>query len=91
MTDGLPVRNTGHLPGDRRDQRPWRNRPTQLAERGGRVLVGARSERGDGSADRIRSRVPDADLQVAVADLSLMQEVRSLAYQIMDSTRVSMA
>ena len=29
---------------------------------------------------------PDADLKVAVADLSLMQEVRSLAYQIMDST-----
>ena len=43
---------------------------TQLAERGGRVLVGARtSERGDGAADRIRSRVPDADLQVAAADL----------------------
>jgi NAD(P)-dependent dehydrogenase (short-subunit alcohol dehydrogenase family) len=60
---------------------------TQLSERGARVLMGARTaERGQVAADRIRSRVPDADLQVAVADLSLMQEVRSLAYQIMDST-----
>jgi NAD(P)-dependent dehydrogenase (short-subunit alcohol dehydrogenase family) len=60
---------------------------TQLSERGARVFMGARTaERGQVAADRIRSRVPDADLQVAVADLSLMQEVRSLAYQIMDST-----
>ena len=60
---------------------------TQLSERGARVLMGARTaERGEAAADRIRSRVPDADLEVAVADLSLMQEVRSLAYQIMDST-----
>jgi retinol dehydrogenase-14 len=60
---------------------------TQLSESGARVLMGARTpERGQAAADRIRSRVPDADLEVAVADLSLMQEVRSLAYQIMDST-----
>jgi NAD(P)-dependent dehydrogenase (short-subunit alcohol dehydrogenase family) len=59
----------------------------QLSERGARVLMGARTpERGRVAADRVRTRVPDADLQVAAADLSLMQEVRSLAYQIMDST-----
>jgi len=60
---------------------------TQLGERGARVLMGARTaERGREAADRVRARVPDADLQIAAADLSLMQEVRSLAYQIMDST-----
>jgi len=60
---------------------------TQLGERGARVLMGARTaERGRVAADRVWARVPDADLQVAAADLSLMQEVRSLAYQIMDST-----
>jgi len=60
---------------------------TQLAERGAQVLIGARtSARGEAAADRIRSRVPDADLQVLAADLSLMKEVRSLAYQVMDST-----
>ena len=59
----------------------------QLAERGARVLVGARAtEWGQVAADRIRSRVPNADLQVAAADLSLMREVRSLAYQVMDNT-----
>jgi retinol dehydrogenase 12 len=60
---------------------------TQLAERGARVLVGARTtERGEVAADRIRSRAPNADLGVAAADLSLMQEVRSFAYRIMDDT-----
>jgi retinol dehydrogenase 12 len=60
---------------------------TQLSERGAQVLIGARTtERGQAAADRIRSRVPDADLQVVAGDLSLMREVRSLAYQIMDST-----
>jgi NAD(P)-dependent dehydrogenase (short-subunit alcohol dehydrogenase family) len=60
---------------------------TQLGERGARVLIGARtSEGGQVAADRIRSKVPDADLQVAAADLSLMQEVRFLAYQVIDST-----
>jgi retinol dehydrogenase 12 len=60
---------------------------TQLSERGARVLIGARTtERGQAAADRIRSRVPDADLQVVAGDLSLMREVRSLAYQIMDGT-----
>ena len=35
----------------------------QLAERGARVLVGARTtERGQVAADRIRSRAPNADL-----------------------------
>ena len=59
----------------------------ELAERGARVLVGARTaERGEGAAGRIRSRLPEADLQVAVGDLSLMREVRSLAYEIMEST-----
>lgn len=59
----------------------------QLAERGARVLVGARAtEWGQVAVDRIRSRVPNADLQVAAADLSLMREVRSLAYQVMDNT-----
>jgi NAD(P)-dependent dehydrogenase (short-subunit alcohol dehydrogenase family) len=59
----------------------------QLCERGARVLMGARTaDRGDVAAERIRSRAPNADLEVVTADLSLMQEVRSLAYQIMDST-----
>jgi retinol dehydrogenase-14 len=59
----------------------------QLAEGGARVLMGARTaEPGQVAADRIRSRVPNADLLVATADLSLMQEVRSLAYHVMDST-----
>jgi hypothetical protein len=49
------------------------------------VLVGARTtERGEVAADRIRNRMPDADLEVATGDLSLMREVRTLAYQIMD-------
>jgi len=60
---------------------------TQLGERGVRVLVGARTtERGQAAADRIRSRVPEADLQVEAGDLSLMRDVRSLAYEIMDRT-----
>jgi retinol dehydrogenase 12 len=59
----------------------------QLGERGARVLMGARtSNRGDAAAERIWSRVPNADLEVVAADLSLMKEVRSLAYQILDST-----
>ena len=59
---------------------------TQLCERGARVLLGARTtERGEAAADRIRRRLPDADLQVVAADLSLMKEVRSLAYHVMDT------
>jgi retinol dehydrogenase-14 len=59
----------------------------QLGERGARVLMGARTlDRGEAAAERIRSRVPNADLEVVAADLSLMQEVRSLAYQILDRT-----
>ena len=49
--------------------------------------MGARTaDRGEVAAEGIRSRVPNADLEVVAADLSLMQEVRSLAYQILDST-----
>jgi retinol dehydrogenase-14 len=60
---------------------------TQLAEGGARVLVGARNaERGEAAAARIGSRVPDADLVLAPADLSLMTQVRSLAYDVMDTT-----
>jgi NAD(P)-dependent dehydrogenase (short-subunit alcohol dehydrogenase family) len=60
---------------------------TQLAERGARILLGARTtERGQEAADRIRNRIPDADLELATGDLSLMREVRSLAYEVMDST-----
>ena len=59
----------------------------ELAERGARVLVGARTaERGSAATERIQSRVTDADLEVVAGDLSLMREVRSLAYEIMDST-----
>jgi NAD(P)-dependent dehydrogenase (short-subunit alcohol dehydrogenase family) len=59
----------------------------ELAERGARVLIGARTaERGSAATERIQSRVTDADLQVVAGDLSLMREVRSLAYEIMDST-----
>ncbi|HJY46634.1 MAG TPA: SDR family NAD(P)-dependent oxidoreductase [Propionibacteriaceae bacterium] len=58
-----------------------------LAERGARVLLGGRTaERGEAAAERVQSRVPDADLQVVAGDLSLMRDVRSLAYEIMDST-----
>ena len=60
----------------------------ELAERRARVLVGARTaERSEAAAERIQSRVPEADLQVVAGDLSLMREVRSLAYQIMGSTQ----
>jgi retinol dehydrogenase-14 len=60
---------------------------TQLSERGVRVLVGARTpERGEAAVDRIRSRVSDADLEVVAGDLSLMRDVRALAYRIIDST-----
>jgi short-subunit dehydrogenase len=49
---------------------------TQLAEGGARVIMGARTtERGQAAADRIRYRAPDADLDVMIADLSLMREV----------------
>ena len=59
----------------------------QLGERGARVLMGARTvDRGEAAAERIRNRMPSADLEVIAADLSLMQEVRSLAYEILDST-----
>jgi NAD(P)-dependent dehydrogenase (short-subunit alcohol dehydrogenase family) len=59
----------------------------QLGERGARVLIGARtSDRGEAATERIQSRAPSADLEVVAADLSLMQEVRSLAYQVLDST-----
>ena len=60
---------------------------TQLGERGVRVIVGARTpERGRAAAERIRSRVPDADLRVVAADLSLMRKVRALAYEVLDTT-----
>ena len=59
----------------------------QLSERGAKVLVGARTpERGEAAVERIRSRVPDAELEVVAGDLSLMRDVRSLAYQIIDGT-----
>jgi NAD(P)-dependent dehydrogenase (short-subunit alcohol dehydrogenase family) len=59
---------------------------TQLAERGAMVLIGARTaERGQAAADRIHSRVAHADLELAPGDLSLMRDVRVLAYQVLDS------
>ena len=60
---------------------------TQLSERGARVLVGARTpKRGEAAVDRIRSRVRNPELEVVAGDLSLMREVRALAYSIIDST-----
>ena len=60
---------------------------TQLGERGIRVIVGARMpERGRAAAERIRNRVPDADLRVVAANLSLMKQVRALAYEVLDTT-----
>ena len=60
---------------------------TQLSARGAQVFMGARTaERGEAAVDRILSRVPDADLQVVAGDLSLMRDVRSLAYEVMDKT-----
>jgi NAD(P)-dependent dehydrogenase (short-subunit alcohol dehydrogenase family) len=43
-------------------------------------------ERGRAAAERIRSRVPDADLRVVAANLSLMRQVRALAYEVLDTT-----
>ena len=60
---------------------------SRLSSANGRTgLVGARTERGEAAADRIRSHVSDADLQVVAGDLSLMRDVRSLTYQVVDST-----
>ena len=60
---------------------------TQLSERGARVLVGARTaERGEAAVDRIHSHVSDAELEVVAGDLSLMRDVSTLAYQVVDST-----
>jgi len=55
----------------------------QLAARGARVLLGARSvDSGRAAASAIRSRTPEADLEVVTADLSDMSQVRSLAEQV---------
>ncbi|MFC4081141.1 SDR family NAD(P)-dependent oxidoreductase [Amycolatopsis samaneae] len=60
---------------------------TQLAARGARVLLGARSaESGRAAASMIRSRVPEAELEVVAADLSDMTQVRSLAVQVRQHT-----
>jgi len=60
---------------------------TQLATRGARVLLGARSaDSGHTAAAAIRSRAPKADLDVVAADLSDMKQVRSLAEQARQQT-----
>lgn len=54
---------------------------------GARVLLGARSaDGGRAAASAIRSRVPEADLEVVAADLSDMRQVRSLAEQVRQHT-----
>jgi len=59
----------------------------QLAAAGARVLlVGRSAERGEATLDRIRRRVPDADLRLLLADLSRLAEVRRLATEIRRST-----
>jgi retinol dehydrogenase-12 len=56
---------------------------TALAQRGARVvLVGRDPLRSDAAAERIRQRVPRADVDVLIADLSLLGEVRALAAEI---------
>lgn len=57
---------------------------TSLVARGATVLAVARdSERGNAAVTRIRRRVPDARIELLVADLSIMGSVRSLAGQVM--------
>ncbi|MGH3762161.1 MAG: SDR family NAD(P)-dependent oxidoreductase [Actinophytocola sp.] len=59
----------------------------QLATRDTRVLLGARSaDSGHAAASAIRARTPKADLEVVVADLSDMRQVRSLAEQVLRHT-----
>jgi len=59
----------------------------QLAGRGARVLLGARSANsGRATVSAIRSRTPQAELEVVAADLSDMKQVRSLAEQVRQHT-----
>jgi NAD(P)-dependent dehydrogenase (short-subunit alcohol dehydrogenase family) len=59
----------------------------QLASRGARVLLGARSaDSGRAAASAIRSRMPRTDLEVVAADLSDMTQVRLLADQVRQHT-----
>lgn len=56
---------------------------TMIAARGARVLAVARTaERGDAALTRIRRRVPDAQVEVLVADLSVLAQVADLAGQV---------
>lgn len=53
---------------------------TELARRGARVLIAARSsERGESAAGEIRATVPGAAVELLLADLSSQQQVRALA------------
>jgi len=56
---------------------------TMIAARGARVLAVARTaERGDAALTRIRRRVPDAQVEMLVADLSVLTQVAHLASQV---------
>lgn len=56
---------------------------TMLAARGARVLAVARAaERGDAALTRIHRRVPDAQVEMLVADLSVLTQVADLASQV---------
>ncbi|WP_433516048.1 SDR family NAD(P)-dependent oxidoreductase [Nonomuraea sp. CA-143628] len=60
---------------------------TRLAGDGAHVLIGARTvASGHAAAARLRSRAPDARLDVVTADLSEMAQVRSLAGQVRQHT-----
>lgn len=56
---------------------------TMIAARGARVLAVARTaERGDAALTRIHRRVPGAQVEVLVADLSVLTQVADLAGQV---------
>lgn len=54
-----------------------------LAVRGARVLMACRSrDRGESAIEELRRRVPGADLELVLADLSRLHAVRSLVEQV---------
>lgn len=61
---------------------------TGLARQGARVLGVARShERAEAALARIRHRVPDAQVEMSVADLSVLAQVADLAEQVTAQTK----
>lgn len=60
-----------------------------LAERGGRVLLGCRSEeRGGVACERILSRCPSADVELLLLDLADLKSVRDFAQRVLAEDRL---